>query len=207
MKLARKYRRRRGKRRDDAPRSNPGLVDDIKDTFLPGFVGFAAARFATRMATIAINKRWPRFARHAGVLASLGVVTFAYYGAPKIKALASWADGLFLGAGIGAIQTGIQTYVPAMGWVVADVAPAELQAPAAAGELESELGDTGWAYANDAFSGGRYTQQRPMASSAGVAATANAAATENAKAEDAIDSFLAEMNADAGGGGIFAGGN
>lgn len=209
MKLARKYRKRH--RPAGTVRSNPAssFMGEVTDVLLPGFAGFAAARFATRMATLAIAKKWPKWARHAGALAGISVVGFSWFGAGKIKALSKYQDGLLLGSAIGTISTIIQTYVPALGWIVAEVAPAELAPTATAGELGATgMPDEEWGYYNDAFSSGRYPAPAPRVQhGAAPSAVVSAAASETAKEQAAIDDFLNEMSADQTGGGIFAGGN
>jgi len=210
VKLARKYRKRH--RPAGQPRPNPAssFMAEVTDVILPGFAGFAAARFATRMATIAVGKRWPKFARHAGALASLSVLGFSWFGAGRIKAISKYQDGLLLGSSIGTLQTLIQTYIPKLGWIVAEVAPAELAAPAA-GALSGGDGlpDEEWGYYNDAFSSGRYPAPVPRSQHGAAPAavvTASAASSQTAQEQAAIDDFMNEISADVGGGGIFAGG-
>lgn len=201
MRLARKYRRRH--RSSGQPTPNPGLSRDFMDLVLPGFASFAAARFTTRMVTLAIAKKWPKLAHHAGAIASVGVFAGGYYGAHKISALSKYHEGIMLGTGVATMATLLQTYVPAMGWIIAEVAPAELAPPAPAA---GELADDEWGYANDAFDGGRY--QAPVAKviPAGAGVPMSSRAAEVAQEQSVIDDFIAEMNAEPGGGGIFAGG-
>ena len=205
MKLARKYRSRR--RSSGEPRRNPPFIEDMKSVVIPGFVAFGAARFATRMLTIAVNKRWPKLARHAGALAGAAVFGGAYVGSQKIKALEKYSEGIILGSGIGALVTIVQTYLPKLGWVFSEVAPSELQPGGAAGQLGSgELDEGEWGFYNDAYSGGRYNQAPAQTPAEMPARAMSAAAAETAKQQNAVDEFLAEMAQEPGGGGIFAGG-
>jgi hypothetical protein len=123
-KLA-KFRRRHGE-----PKRNPPLSTDVVAQILPGFVAFAATRFVTRTAALQIAKRWPKYAKHAGAMASIGTFATAWLGAHRVKTLEKYHDMIVIGSGIAAIQSLVQLYLPAFGWVVSDCSPQLGAAPA-----------------------------------------------------------------------------
>lgn len=158
-RLARKYKKH--KRSSSAPRPNPPFWADMGNQVLPAVAGFAGSRLLTRMLTLMLAKRWPKLARHAGAIAGVGVFAGAYWGAHKIKALARWADGIVVGAGVGAAATVVQTYIPKLGWIMKEVDDAEIAPPAPAAEqVAAGEFDEDWGAYNDAFDSGRYQQQR-----------------------------------------------
>jgi hypothetical protein len=123
-KLA-KFRRRHGE-----PKRNPPLSTDVVAQIIPGFAAFAATRFVTRAAAIQIAKRWPKYAKHAGALASVGTFAAAWLGAHRVKTLEKYHDMIVIGSGIAAIQSLVQLYIPSLGWVVSDCSPQLGAAPA-----------------------------------------------------------------------------
>ena len=115
--------------RHTEPRRNPPFAQDMAAQIIPGFAAFAATRFVTRTAAIHIAKRWPKYAKHAGALASIGTFAAAWLGAHRVKYLEKHHDMVVVGAGIAAIQSLVQLYLPALGWVVSDCSP-QLGSPA-----------------------------------------------------------------------------
>jgi len=128
-KLA-KFRHRHAKKAGE-PKRNPPLGTDIVEYILPGFGAFAATRFLTRVATIQIAKRWPKHAKHAGAMASAGAFAAAWFGAHRVKYLEKYHHPIVVGAGLAAIQSLVQLYLPSVGWMVSDCSP-ELPAAKAA---------------------------------------------------------------------------
>jgi hypothetical protein len=116
-KLA-KFRSSRGE-----PKRNPPLSTDVIQQIIPGFAAFAATRVVTRTAALQIAKRWPKYAKHAGALASIGTFTAAWLGAHRVKTLEKYHDMIVIGAGIGALQSLVQLYAPQFAWVVSDCSP------------------------------------------------------------------------------------
>jgi len=108
---------------------NPPFATDMVAQIIPGFAAFAATRFVTRTAAIQIAKRWPKYAKHAGAIASVGTFAAAWLGAHRVKYLEKYHDMVVIGSGIAAIQSLVQLYLPAFGWVVSDCSP-QLAAPA-----------------------------------------------------------------------------
>lgn len=208
MSRARKYRKNR--RASGTPRPNPGIVADLARDLLPAVAGFVGSRLTTRMVTLMVAKKWPRFAQHAGAIWSVGLSAAAYFGADKIKSISKYQEGIFIGTSLATVATVVQSYIPALGWMFAEVRPAELAPPQDAEQLTA--GDYGNPYGgeyNDAFDAGRYSPPAtaPTANAPRVAAAAAAAASpEVAQADAALDDLMAELGADEGGG-IFGAAN
>jgi hypothetical protein len=160
-KLA-KFRKRHGE-----PKRNPPLSTDVIAQIIPGFAAFAATRYVTRTATIQIAKRWPKHAKHAGAMASIGAFAAAWLGAHRVKMLEKYHDMIVIGSGIGAIQSLVQLYFPAIGWIVSDcpqVAPKALlatqktapQLPAPIPQGFAPTTANEWFTYNDAYDAGSY---------------------------------------------------
>lgn len=125
-KLA-KFRRRHAK--GNPPTANPPLATDLVGYIVPGFAAFAATRFLTRVASVQIAKRWPKQAKHAGAVASISAFAASWFGAHRVQALAKYHDAIVVGSGIAALQSLIQIYLPALGWVVSDASAEVAAAP------------------------------------------------------------------------------
>ena len=122
---------RRYKRNPGEPKSNPPLFTDLAEFVVPGFGGFAAARFLTRMATTQVAKYKPELGKHAGAVAAVGAFLAAWFLAHKVKFLAKHHTPIVVGSAIAALQSLIQLYIPQLGWLIADASPevAALAAP------------------------------------------------------------------------------
>jgi hypothetical protein len=170
-KLA-KIRRRGRKTGDAAPKRNPPLGTDIAQYIAPGFAAFAATRLLTRIVAAQIAKRYPKFARHAGAMASAGAFAAAWFGAHRVKQLEKYHHPIVVGSGLAALQSVIQLYLPKIGQAL-DVTPPELAAPlpapgvaAAAPQLRSspppipegftQTDANTWYSYNDSFDAGSY---------------------------------------------------
>jgi len=143
-KLA-KFRRRRAKKNPGEPRRNPPLGTDIVEYIAPGFAAFALTRFLTRVASVQIAKRWPSRAKHAGAIASIGAFAAAWFGAHRVKSIEKFHHPIVVGSGLAAIQSLVQLYLPAFGWMVSDASPelaAAKIAVAGGGTLASLLPST-----------------------------------------------------------------
>lgn len=164
-KLA-KFRRRHAKT-NPAPKRNPPIATDIFEYIVPGFAAFAASRFITRVAAVQIAKRWPRYAKHAGALAAVGTFGATWYGGHHVKQLERYHHPIVVGSGLAALQSLIQIYLPAIGWMVADPCP-ELAAPPATNAVArgieeqpvpagfAETDANTWFSYNDAYDAGAY---------------------------------------------------
>lgn len=177
-KLA-KIRRRHAKRNPGEPRRNGPIGADIVEYIVPGFAAFAATRFLTRVATVQIAKRWPSRAKHAGAIASVGSFAAAWFGAHRVKYLEQYHHPIVVGSGLAAIQSLIQLYLPALGWVVSDAGPELAAAKPAAVAMASgasllpsmsgaapevpdgfeETDANTWFSYNDAYDAGAYKAQ------------------------------------------------
>lgn len=193
-RLVKRYRRNK-KRRNPAPeggaggggsrRRNPPVWQDTLELVGPGFAAFAATRFITRVATTQIAKKWPKLAKHAGALASVGTFLGAWWLGNRVKLIEKYHSAVIAGAGIATGQSLVQIYLPRLGWVVADATP-ELDTGAETQQITSSSGgnsfdpaldssfeildeDGSWRKNNDASDSGRYAnapsahqRQRPV---------------------------------------------
>ena len=124
-RLHRRYKHRRSRRSgsDPAPRRNPPLFADLAEWVGPGFAGFAATRFATRVAATQIAKRKPSWGKHVGAGVSVGAFLAAWFLAHRVRWLAKYHTPITVGAAIAALQSIIQLYIPRLGWMLADATP------------------------------------------------------------------------------------
>lgn len=131
------YRKRRRARQEaranPSPRSNPGIVADFTHVLLPGFAAYAATRFLQRVIYTIVQKRWPKYGKHAHAAAGLVAAGGVWWQGHRIKALAPYHDSIVSGAAIAAVQGVIQTYVPRLGWVVSDCKPEDVRGVGAGG--------------------------------------------------------------------------
>jgi hypothetical protein len=174
-RLHKRYRHRRKSREGSAPRRNPPLITELGEWIGPGFAAFAATRFGTRIAATQIAKKKPSWAKHAGAIASVAAFAAAWLLAHRVKFLAKYHTPIAVGAGIAALQSLIQLYVPKLGWMVADATPEIAHTPAPAQpQLPANfelLDDDPSIYTyNDAYDAGRYAgSTSPTGMTSGVA--------------------------------------
>lgn len=182
-KLA-KYRKRRG-----TPKRNPPIGVDVVKFILPGFAAFAATRLGTRIVTQQISKRWPKLAKHAGAIASVGSFAAAWFGAHRVKYLDKFHDSIVVGSGLAALQNLVQLYLPKLGELLGDPHPAaqpmqpliraqqiESQPPAQLAGIPSGFRPTTaneWYSYNDSFDAGAY-KGKPEGSQSPVPGAASA---------------------------------
>lgn len=190
-----RYRRR--KQAKSGFKSNPPLFTDLWEFIGPGFGGFAITRFTTRVAATQISKRWPKMAKHAGAIASVGSFLAAWWGAHRVKWLEKYHTPIVVGSGIAAIQSVIQLYLPRLGWVVSDASPdiaaqqtqtvpvANGTQPVATDDLDlvSESGE-GWYTYNDAHDAGRYASTPGKPSPAQPSPAQQAASSPGSTTDD-----------------------
>lgn len=155
------------------PKRNPPLGTDVVGYIVPGFAAFAATRMVTRIAAAQIAKRSPKYAKHAGAIASAGSFAAAWFGAHRVKQLEVYHHPIVIGSGLAALQSLIQIYLPKLGWLLGDPTPApapkalpvaSTQAKLTAETQETELAPSGfretspaeWYAYNDAFDAGSY---------------------------------------------------
>jgi hypothetical protein len=122
------------------------------------------------MATAQISKRWPKFAKHAGAIASVGTFAAAWLGAHRVKYLEKYHHPLVVGSGLAALQSLIQLYVPKIGALLGDPVQQQpmmagakqaplLAAPAVTAPIPQGFAPTTaneWYSYNDSFDAGSY---------------------------------------------------
>jgi hypothetical protein len=165
--------------------SNPPIGVDLVQYIAPGFAAFAATRFATRVAATQIAKRYPKAAKHAGAIASLGSFAAAWFGAHRVKMLEKYHHPIVVGSGLAAIQSLVQLYLPMLGWIVSDATPEisgaaqkSLSSPSVARMLPAtmaavappvseipagftQIDAAAWHSYNDSFDKGGFSDQQP----------------------------------------------
>ena len=199
-RLVRRYKRRKHKGESSSPRSNPPMFQDLVEFIGPGFAGFAVSRFGTRIATTQIGQRWPSWGKHAGGVAAVGSFLAAWLLAHKVKLLEKFHTPIVVGAGIAALQSLIQLYIPRLGWMVSDASP-ELAAGAAGATAASLAAGTTSApqqlppgyqttsddpslyVYTDQYDAGRMSQPQPTGTAAGQQASQQTASDDMADLE------------------------
>lgn len=194
---------------------NPPVLEDFTDMILPGFGGYGATRLLGRITHVQVAKRWPRFGKHAAALSAVAAFGAAWFAAHRVKALSRYHTPIVVGAGIAALKTLVQTYLPWLGWMTADVQEGDTRAlppgqtanPGGAtsmghsifDEIDDQVpgGEQTWSTYNDAFDQGSYKNQAPAHAPAETPAAADADA--------AMGEMLSELGVeDDLGQGIFA---
>lgn len=207
-KRRRMHRRYKRNRSESAPRSNPPLAMEIVEYLAPGFGGFAATRVLTRLAAVQIARWKPSWGKHAGVLASAVAFGAAWWGAHRVKLLEKYATPITVGAGIAALQSVFQLWLPKIGWLIGDPLPAlaagtsssnlAIEAPSIAQMTAgmTEVADPSSFTMDESYEAESYAQ---------TAKPAGPPRTEAAKKAKAEEDLLVDLNLDEGmGGGIFA---
>lgn len=100
------------------------------------FASYAATRVVGRIANGLVSRKSPTWGKHAGAVASLGAVGALWMTSQRVESLKPHREALLIGALIAAMQSLVQTYLPAYGWILGDAAQPQL-APAATGEYPS----------------------------------------------------------------------
>jgi hypothetical protein len=176
-----KKRRKRSRRRyrsnpgdEGGARHNPPLLTDVLEYALPGFGGFALTKFVANAAASQIAKRWPKYAKHAGAVSSLGTFAGAWYLGHRLAFFARYHTPIVVGSGIATLQNLVQIYFPEkVAWLLGSPKHAALDAtakqqallaqsqnelaePALPDHLEEVYDDPSWYTFNDAYDAGRY---------------------------------------------------
>jgi hypothetical protein len=194
---------------------NPPMLEDFTEMILPGFGGYGATRLLGRITHVQVAKRWPRFGKHAAAISAVAAFGAAWFAAHRVKALSRYHTPIVVGAGIAALKTLVQTYLPWLGWMTADVQDGDTKALPAPGQTSNgeatamghsifdEIDDAGpqgsqeWATYNDAFDKGSYRDQVPAHPPGGP--------QSDAAADAAMGEMLSELGVeDDLGQGIFA---
>jgi len=175
---------------------------------------------------VQVGKRFPKFGKHAGAAASVGSFLAAWLLAHRWRPLEKYHTPIVVGAGLAALQSLVQIYLPRLGWIVSDCTPELAQGtdPNAAalaagdqnaaalaagdqpdfeaideGELERMSQESGWYSYNDARDPGQYASAPRAKKSAPQQKAAQQQATVQAENGDVFDVLDDED------GGIFAG--
>jgi len=118
------YKKRASKRakknNDIVAKSNPPALQDLAEFVVPGFAGYAGTRMASRVVHGMILKRFPKLAKHASVLSTVGAAGAAWLLVHRIDRVKQYHTPVVVGASIAAIQTAVQAYLPKYGWMVSD---------------------------------------------------------------------------------------
>lgn len=121
---AKRYRRNEG---DSAPAVvRTSELTDLAYTIGAGLGGYAATRFVARVAYTQAAKRGMKAAKHIGAGASAVAALAAFFASRHWDKLEEHHEAITIGAGIGAAQTVLQTYLPQYAWIVSDVRAEEL---------------------------------------------------------------------------------
>lgn len=163
-KLAKRYRSRH--------KSNPSVTElggEVLEIVVPAGISFGATRLATKLAVMAIAKKWPSKAKHGGAAAAVGVLAAAWFLAHKWKAIAKYHGPIVAGAALASIVNVLQLYIPKLGWLFGDpteltaggtdaakLAAANQTAQLPAGMEEITDDPANYTY-NDAYDAGRYS--------------------------------------------------
>jgi hypothetical protein len=116
-------------------------MQDLVEFIIPGFVGYAGTRLASRIVHGVVIKKFPKLAKHASVLSTFGAAGAAWLAVHRIERIQQYHTPVVVGASIAAIQTAVQAYLPKYGWMVSDhnlqaKTPAQAaQAPAATTQI------------------------------------------------------------------------
>lgn len=129
--------RRKQPRANPAPsrasRANPPVVSDLTHVVLPAFGAYALTRVFSRIVFSMVQKRWPKFGKHAHAASGVAAFIGAWFLAHRWSRLAKYHDGVIVGTGIAAAQGVAQTYLPAKyNWLLADPKAADVAAAAPA---------------------------------------------------------------------------
>jgi len=84
-----------------------------------GLVAYGATRMTGRIAFMVAERKAPRFSRHAYVAASILAAVAVYLISRSMKRMHPHHKAVVVGSVIAAIQATLQTYFPALGWVLA----------------------------------------------------------------------------------------
>lgn len=101
-------------------KGNPPHMTDLVEFVIPGFAGYAGTRFASRIVHGMVMKKFPKLAKHASVISTFASAGAAWFLVHRIERVRQYHTPVVVGAGIAAIQTAVQAYLPKYGWMVSD---------------------------------------------------------------------------------------
>jgi len=130
--LAAIQRRRKARRNPSAApvarmTANPAAMSDLTQVVLPGFAAYGLTRVLSRIVYSLVQKRWPKFGKHAAALSGLATAGLAWVFSHRVKRLAEYHDGIIVGTSIAALQGVATTYMPTKySWLLKDPTPADV---------------------------------------------------------------------------------
>lgn len=129
--LAANRRRRRARAvaapRPRAPRANPPASSDLTHVLLPGFIAYAGTRVLQRIVYSLVQKRWPKWGKHAHAVTGLATAGAAWFGAHRISKVAPYHEGVLAGTSIAALHGAASAWLPAKyNWLLADCKPSDV---------------------------------------------------------------------------------
>jgi hypothetical protein len=113
------YKKKRAKRNNSVvqAKANPPPMQDLVEFVVPGFAGYAGTRVVSRIVKGVVSKKYPRFAKHAAVLSTIGAAAGAWLMVHRIERIKEYHTPVVVGSSIAAI---VQAYLPKYGWLVSD---------------------------------------------------------------------------------------
>lgn len=136
-------RRRRRVRRKSNPAvlmgiGNPPPMTDLVEFILPGFAGYAATKFVSRVTYAQLSKKFPKAGKHLAAGSTIASFLTAWLLVHRIKRLQHYHTPVVVGSAIASLQTLVRLYLPKYGWIVADVPMDDSQTLSAATSAEVE---------------------------------------------------------------------
>jgi hypothetical protein len=101
-------------------KGNPPQMKDLVEFVVPGFAGYAGTRFVSRIIHGVVIKKAPKLAKHASVLSTFAAAGAAWFLVHRVERIRQYHTPVVVGAGIAALQTAVQAYLPKYGWMVSD---------------------------------------------------------------------------------------
>jgi len=132
--LANIQRRRKARRNPSAApvarlAANPAAMTDFTHVVLPGFAAYGGTRVVSRIVYSLVQRKWPKWGKHAAALSGIATAAAAWFFAHKVKRLAQYHDGIIVGTSIAALQGIATTYVPEKySWLLKDPRPEDVKA-------------------------------------------------------------------------------
>lgn len=116
------YKKKRAKRNTSVvqAKANPPPMQDLVEFVIPGFAGYAGTRVVSRVVKGVVSKKYPRLAKHAAVLSTIGAAAGAWLLVHRIERIKEYHTPVVVGSSIAALQTIVQAYLPKYGWLVSD---------------------------------------------------------------------------------------
>jgi len=176
-------RRKRKSPHTIARKSNPPILEDLKNTALPGFASYVSTKLLARIIYQVTQNRMPKAGKHAAAVSAAGAFLAVWFLGHRIKPLKKYHDGAVIGSAIAAMQIIVRTYFPdKYSWIVGDYLPSPEGQVAA--QQTPQIPQSGFSMTPDDDLGALddYTDEDPPHPD-----------------NDDVDSFLSELGDDADG--------